>query len=61
MTAAVVLGMAMQYAMENELTAEEARISGQYVRMLMKRVDDEVENTGKCFRNGDANMESGAH
>ena len=42
MTASILLAMATQYAMETELSVDEARTSRAYIEMLMRRIDTEL-------------------
>ena len=57
MTASILLSFATQYAMETDLSVDEARTSREYIRMLMTRIDTELADMEKSFRNGDTNPE----
>lgn len=57
MTASILLAMATQYAMETELSVDEARTSREYIAVLMARIDTEHAEMETSFRNGDTNPE----
>ena len=57
MTASILLAMAQQYAMETELSVDEARASRAYTEMLMRRIETELADMETSFRNGDTNPE----
>ena len=64
MTPSIMLNFATEFALQNDLTVDEAKISRAYVNMLMERVASEIkgqeESVADFLRHGAGDMERSA-